>query len=278
MTAMKYSVSQWIYGREPLERGLERLRRYGYDGVELAGEPDEADPSHVRSLLERYGLEASSVCGIYNTPERDLSHEEEGMRRTAVRYVAACAELAASTGARLVIVVPSPVGKLSASTEPERSLELAAQSIRQAAERAGERGVSLCIEALNRYESYLVNTLEQATRLARMVDLPNVGIMADTFHMNIEEASLPSSIREYGDLICHVHLADSNRRAVGMGHISFDKVADALADVGYPGWYTMEFLPPVSNPYDAAGQAMREELLDEYTLESIQAMKQILGG
>ncbi|MDQ3855675.1 MAG: sugar phosphate isomerase/epimerase, partial [Chloroflexota bacterium] len=82
----RFSVSQWIYGREPLVQSLDRLARFGYQAVELAGEPADLDPVAVRGMLGERGLAVSSVCGLY-TPERDLSHREEIQRRRAIEYV-----------------------------------------------------------------------------------------------------------------------------------------------------------------------------------------------
>mgnify|MGYP001179530637 FL=1 len=270
----KYSVSQWIYGREPLEHSLDRLARYGYQGVELAGEPGELEPARVRRLLADRGLVASSICGLY-PPKRDLSHPDGELRRWAVHYVKSCCELAAAVEAPTVIVVPSPVGRTAPVADARTELELAAESLREAGEHAAGLGVTLVIEALNRFETYLINKLEQAVELARRVGLPNVAVMADTFHMNIEEPSIAGSIRRAGDLIRHVHIADSNRESVGRGHIDFAEVLRALRDVGYDGWLTMEFLPPVSNPYLAADRQDREGVMDLYTGECIERLREI---
>lgn len=272
----RYSVSQWIYGREPVEQSLERLARCGYDGVELAGEPRSTEVSRLKRLLDDNGLVASSVCGLY-TRERDLSHGDAQVRAATVRYVKECCDLAAETGGRLVIVVPSPVAKPGPTSPLETELKLAAESIREVGEYAGNQGITLAIEALNRFETYLVSKLDQALALAAEVGLPNVGIMADAFHMNIEEASLAGSVQRASKAIRHVHIADSNREAAGRGHIDFDSLVRALTDVGYSGWYTMEFLPPTSNPYLAAGYEAQQETFDLFTRESIERMRTFLG-
>ena len=272
----KYSVSQWIYGREPVEAGLDRLARYGYDGVELVGEPDAHDQAKLRRMLGERSLVASSVCGLYGA-ERDLSHGDDSIRRGAVEYVKACCDLAAETGAGIVIVVPSPVGKPEPTSPVEDELKLAAESIRTAGEYAATVGVGLVIEALNRYETYLVTTIDMALEFARTVDLPNVGVMADAFHMNIEEASPSESVRRAGGMLRHFHLADSNRQAVGRGHLDFPGLLAALDELGYEGWYTMEFLPPTANPYAAAGQDAARDPLDAFTEESIRRMRELRG-
>lgn len=245
------SATQWIFGREPLENLAERLGRCGYDGVELSGEPDDLDPRAVRSVLDAHGLTVTSICGLY-TDERDLSHPSPKRRAGAVDYVRRCVELAADVGAATVIVVPTAVGRVTPLSERETELELAAVSLADALSRTAGSGVRLVLEALNRFETHLVNTLGAASELLALVDDPRVALMADLFHMNIEERDLAASIREHGARIAHVHLADSNRRPPGAGHTDFGAVLDALASVGYDGALTMEFLPATANPYLAA--------------------------
>mgnify|MGYP001296160906 CR=1 FL=1 len=263
------SATQWIFGSEPLETTASRLMRLGYDGVELSGEPDSYTADAVRAVVEPKGLAVTSICGIY-TPARDLSHPSREIRGAAVGYVRACAALAAALDASVVIVVPTAVGRIGPEAEEGAERRWAVESIREASGFAEQVGVRLVIEALNRYESYLVNSLEAAAQLAADVGRPNVGIMADLFHMNIEEASLPDAIRSVAPLIWHVHLADSNRRAPGLGHTDFRTLIDVLAEIGYEGALTMEFLPPTANPYLAASLDVPEP---EKTASSTQALE-----
>lgn len=128
----KFSVS---HGREPLEIGLERLSRCGYDAVELGGEPARTDLGKLRKMLRERGLGVSSVCGFY-PPGRDLTHSDRSIRQKAVRYVKECADFAAETGGPLVIVVPSPIGKPKPASAIATELKLAAESIREAGARA----------------------------------------------------------------------------------------------------------------------------------------------
>jgi sugar phosphate isomerase/epimerase len=115
-------------------------------------------------------------------------------------------------------------------------------------------GVEIALEALNRYETHLLRTLADADQLRRLIDSPNVRLMADVFHMNIEEDSIAASVRAHAAQIVHVHLADSQRREPGSGHLDFAAVFEALADNGYTGALAMEFLPAT----DVAIRAGRE--------------------
>jgi sugar phosphate isomerase/epimerase len=247
----RISATQWIFGAEDLDATCARLASLGYDGVELAGIPDACDARMVRDVVGRHGLAVTSICGMYPA-DRDLSSPDPEVRSNAVRYVRQCSELAAQLEAPLVIVVPGAVGRVSPVVDAAEEWELAVVSITAAADAAAELGVKLALEALNRYESYFLRTLEMAARLAGDVDRQNVGLMADLFHMNIEEADMAAEIRRFGELIWHVHMADSNRRPPGLGHTEIAAVILALKDIDYGGSLTMEFMPSMSNPYDAA--------------------------
>lgn len=254
----QYSATQWIFGKEPLERTCSRLKSAGYDGIELSGEPYEMDVRKVKEVLSSYGLGCTSICGIY-TAERDLSSADAALRRRAVQYVKDCVDFAVEVGAGHVIVVPSPVGKLGPATTREEEWGCAVASLQEAGEYAASRNVLLAVEALNRYETYLVNRLADAARLIEEAGVSAVKLMADLFHMNIEERSHEETLRAIaGDLI-HVHLADNTREAAGRGQTDFERVVSILVQIGYKGPLTMEFLPRVSDPYAASHREPSDE-------------------
>jgi D-psicose/D-tagatose/L-ribulose 3-epimerase len=152
----QYSVTQWIYGNEELETSLVRLKKFGYGGVELAGEPDKMDLDTVRSLLNKYDLSCTSICGIY-TAQRDLSSPNAEIRSSAIKYVRACVDMAAQLGASVVIVVPSPVGKSGPDSSYPEEWKLAVSSLKEAGAYAESRNIIFAIETLNRFETYSVN-------------------------------------------------------------------------------------------------------------------------
>jgi len=273
--AWKFSATQWIFGAENLETTASRLARLGYDGIELAGDPDAYTADSVRPVLERHGLGLTSICGMYPA-DRDLSSPDPAVRANGVRYIRRCAELASDLGASIVIVVPGPVGRVTATTNEAEEWELAVLSIGEGADAAADCGVRLVIEALNRYESYFLRTLQNAARLALDIGRPNVGLMADLFHMNIEEADVAEAIRAAGDLVWHVHLADSNRRPPGLGHTDFAGLMQALRDIDYSGSLTMEFMPPTSNPYDTASLDVPEDQKAVDAKQAIDHIRQLL--
>jgi D-psicose/D-tagatose/L-ribulose 3-epimerase len=271
----KYSATQWIFGNESLEVSLKRLKKHGYQGVELAGEPYSIDVEETKELLKKYELECSSICGIF-TPERDLSSSNDEIRKNAVEYVKKSVDLAKSLHASTVIVVPTCVGKLSPETTLDEEWNNAVLSVKEVGLYAKEQGITLAIEALNRYETYLVNNLTLALRYVEEVNVEDVGIMADLFHMSIEERSMTESIKKISRYLAHVHIADNTREAAGLGQTDFGPVISLLKELGYKGYITMEFLPPVSNPYVASGLQGESTIFDDFTKQSIEHMKEIV--
>jgi len=116
-------------------------------------------------------------------------------------------------------------------------------ALRECCDAAGRLGVRLALEPLNRYETTLINTAAEGLALIEEVGAPNLGLLLDTFHMNIEEPSIEGSIQACGQHILHFHVADSNRWAPGAGHLDFGSILAALRATGYDGWISGEFMP-----------------------------------
>ncbi len=273
----QYSATQWIFGNEELETSLHRLKKYGYSGVELAGEPDTVDIEHTKDLLEKYDMVCTSICGIYK-PERDLSSADETTRKKAVQYVKDCIDMAEQLNAPTLIVVPTFVEKVKPETNAKDEWNNAVKSIQEAGLYAEKKGVNLAIEALNRYETYLVSNLESAVKLVKEINIDCVNIMADLFHMSIEERNMVESLKKISKYLVHVHIADNTREAAGLGQTNFEPVISFLNEIDYKGYITMEFLPPISNPYLVSEYQANGEsnIFDEYTKQSIDHMKKIV--
>jgi sugar phosphate isomerase/epimerase len=224
---------------EEISDRIDRLASLGYDAVELGAELPLAEASVTRDLIDDAGLSVSSICPSF-TAERDLSHPDHEVRENAVRYLGKVAELAAAVGAPVIVVAPTAFLRTQPIASESEEWDFAVESIRAAGEHAASLGVDLTLECWNRYGTFLLNRLEQSARMWRETELSNGGILADTYHMNIEERSLPEAIRTTGTPINHVHLSDSNRAAPGLGHVDFGSVLQALVDLSYPGYLTFE--------------------------------------
>ena len=135
------------------------------------------------------------------------------------------------------------------------------EGLKEAGEYALKNNIRLTLEAWNRYETYLITKLDMALKMVNEVGLENVGVMGDTFHMNIEESNMGDAIRNVGKKLYYLHIADSNRAAPGRGHIDFEEIAQALKDIDYNGWISMELLPAAANPFSGIVQeAFRNQL------------------
>jgi len=247
------SVSEWTLDAASTSEAIDRVADAGYPAIEIAAVP-ELDVGAARERLDARGLTVSSMCWIgLGYPERDCAHESERIRRRAGDYLRTCLDQAHALGAGTLVVVPT------FRTQPDPSgraaeLERAAQTISSVVDGMASDGVVIALEALNRYETHLLRTLADADELRRLIDSSSVQLMADVFHMNIEEDSIAASLRAHAEHIVHVHLADSQRREPGSGHLDFAEVFDALVDNAYTGPLAMEFLPAT----DAAIRAGRE--------------------
>lgn len=285
---MKYSISNWIYGDEPLETTFERLQRFGYDGVELKGEPKLYQAGEVKELCKKYNLGVLSIAGIYPWPtrDRDMASPDDQVRKKAISYLRSCVDLAEEVEAPLVIVVPSAVGKVNPIDNFENEEEWieakkrawlhAVLSVREAAKYAESKEILLAIEPINRYETFLVNTAEDGLRFIAEVNSPAVKIHLDVFHMNIEEADPEGAIRRCGEkLLINLHISDSNRMAVGDGHVNFRAIMYALKEIRYEWALTLEPLPPVPNPYVAARLKRYEALRDKYAEQCITQLRRL---
>jgi D-psicose/D-tagatose/L-ribulose 3-epimerase len=272
----RYSATQWIYGNESLETSLKRLQKYGYDGVELAAEPYTTDIAATQKLLDQYGLVVTSLCGIYSH-DRDLASPNAEIRSKAVQYVKDSVDMAAALGATHVIVVPNAVGRTRPESTRSEEWEHAVNSVREAGKYAATKNINLAIEAINRFEAYLVINLTTALQFVEEVNVSSVKMMADAFHMNIEERDEIESLKKIAPYLIHIHIADNTREAAGYGNTDFEAMIRTLMEINYQGPLTMEFMPPVGDTYTIAEQGGSGELFDQYTERSIIEMKRIVS-
>lgn len=239
---MRLALHNWIHP-EPIEASLERLARYGYDGIEISAESALYDTGELTRLLERHGLDCWG--GVTRMMDgRDLVHADPEVRRAGVEYVKDSLSFVSELGGSVLTVTPSAVGKLEPMGSPETEWSWCVEALRECQERAGELGVRIAIEPLNRFETHFINRCDQALALAEEVG-GDCGICLDLFHMNIEEASWRDAIAAAGSRVGDVHVADSNRRPPGEGSFDWLDVLRELDRAGYDGYLTLEFVTPV---------------------------------
>jgi sugar phosphate isomerase/epimerase len=271
----RYSYDALVYANEPVADSIKRVAKFGYDAIELVGEPAKHDNAEVRRLCDGEGIVVSSICSIFFGPERDLVAVDKAMRRKGIDYAKSVVDFGAAVGAKAVNLAPSPVGKLAPVADRDTEWKLAVDSIREVADYAKAAGVKTCLEPWNRYETYFINRLDQALELARAVDSDNLGVMGDTFHMNIEDVSVADGLRRAGKDLVHVHFADSSRAAPSRGHIDFHPIVQALIDIGYDGYIAFELLPAAADPFATLNAGGAAEFRDDYTKLAIDTIKRV---
>ncbi len=270
----RYSYDALVYCGEPIRTSIERVAKYGYDAIEMLGEPDKFDVAEVNKLCADNGIGVSSTCSIF-TPQRDLVHPDKKVREQAKAYVRQVIDFTAALHGEKVIVAPTACSKVAPVADFEEELCWAVDNVRECAEYAQKNGITICLESWNRYESYITHSLSRVHALVKRIGMPNVGVMGDTFHMNIEEADMAQSLRACGKDLVHIHLADSNRAAPGAGHIDFEPILQALVDIGYDGYLTFELLPAGADPFAVMAQGGCDEFYDKYTKMAIETMKAV---
>lgn len=242
-------ASTWIWTSPFSDRELglvARAKALGFDVLEIAVEdPDAFTAAHVRAAGEEAGV-GFTLCGAIG-PDRDLSHEDPAIRRNAIAYVRRCVELAAEIGApHFVGPLYSAVGRTRMLEPHEREAQraLAVESLKVVADHAAEHGIRIGIEPLNRFETDLVNTAEQALELVDRVDSDHVGVLLDTFHMNIDEKSIGDAVKLVGDRLLQVHTCENDRGTPGTGHFPWTDLFEALRDIDFQGPLVIESFTP----------------------------------
>lgn len=232
------------HSRLGLDEAMARAAGLGYDAVELMPrDVADPDPAMLREMADEHGLEILGLATGFIALEHGLTltHPDPEVRRQAVRAVTLCLQSTRRAGGRFTSI-GLVRGKLQAGASQEDARAHLADGIRECGMYAGELGLTLVVEPGNRYETDFVHTVDEGLQLLRDVDLPSVGLLVDTFHMNIEEVSLAEAIYHAAPHLAHVHLADSNRWAPGWGHLDFQSVAAALLKAGYDAAIGLEIL------------------------------------
>lgn len=225
-----------------LAENMAKIKRLGYDGVELAvRDANLLQLDELDSLLKQNSLPVPAIGTGQAFGEDGLSftNPDENIRQQAIDRVKSHVELAGHLDAVVII------GLIRGQNVKEVGIERAENWFSGALLACNYENpqVKIAIEPINRYETDLINTVKAGLRFLDKLKLDNVGLLLDTFHMNIEDPSIIESIRMAGERVFHFHIADSNRWYPGAGHIDFRHIIDTLCKIKYQGFMSAEILP-----------------------------------
>lgn len=242
---MKLSCQERLVPGETFAEKLRNLEGYGFEGVELNGAHlnDETGLAERRAALKESPVKASSICGGF---EAEMVHPDPARRRACVDVLKRYIDIAAELGATGPISVPifnrnARLPDMSPwKTQHEAEIELLQHILEEIARHAAGTKTCLLLEPLNRYESNALRDVEEAADLCRAVGGKGVRVMADFFHMHIEQPNTPKSFAAIADVLGHVHLADNTRKEPGTGDIDFIASFKVLKQIGFDGYMAFE--------------------------------------
>ena len=239
---MHLSTHNWMRA-EPLEVTLRRIKRLGFESIEISGEPKQYDTKTSRPLLKQYGIRCWGAVTL-TLGERNLAASNEAQRAKSLEYVMSIVTMVKELEGTEITIVPATVGKVTPDGTPEQEWKWVVAGLKEVYAHAQKSGVRMAIEPLNRFETYFINRGDQALKMAQDVG-PECGVCLDVFHMNIEEVDMFATIRNVGKRLADVHVAENNRLAPGMGNVNWKKLVETLREVGYDGALTMEAVAPI---------------------------------
>ena len=282
---MRFGVNTWVWTSPlttaELEKLAPRVAEMGFDWIEAPLESiGDLDHKRGADIIRRHGLGVSACAAM--GPDRDLIHPDEAIRKNGMAYLRQAIEAThALGGTNLVGPLYAAVGRTWQQTPAARArdLDVLVKNLGELARYAGDYGVILCVEPLNRFETSFINLAEQAIEVVDRVDHPNCQVMLDTFHMNIEEKSLGNAIRAAGKRLRHVHACENDRGAPGSGNVTWNEVAQALKDIKYDGPVVIESFTSKVKSIARAAAIWRSlaPTQDDLARDGLKFLKQLLA-
>ena len=229
--------SQW--SNETLDL-IDRVKNFGMDFIEIPLMCLETfEAVAVKQRLLSVGLEA--VTSTVLLGDTDITSDNAEIRAKGVEYLKACVRATSGIGGKSFSgVIYSQHVKPAVKRQSEQTWQYSAECLRQVAQLAGDLGLVIALEPVNRYETCLVNTCEQALKLKEMIGRDNVKVHLDTYHMNIEEKSFYEATKLAGEDLIHYHLCENDRGIPGTGMVNWDEIFKALAEINYQGYAALE--------------------------------------
>jgi len=229
---------------EDFKKTIKKVAGFGFDGAEFAvRNPKDLEIESIINIIKENNLEVPAIGTgqAYIKEGLSFTNPNESVRKMVVERIKTQVVFASNFNAQ--VIIGSIRGKIGESIDREEVEEWVVKSLRQCSNFAREYNVKLTLEPINRYKTNFINTVNQGIQFIERVGVSNLGLLVDTFHMNIEEASICDSIIQAKDYITHVHFADSNQWAPGCGHLDFKEIIKTLKKIDYRGYVSAEILP-----------------------------------
>jgi len=246
---MKYSAHSMMWTEKFTEKDLsllDKLKSFGFDGIEIhLNHPEVLPKEKIKEKLNQLGLGCTFTATL--TKEQNIISPDEQIRKNGVESLKKLVDVVSYFESDcLAGVIYAAWGEFTGKMRTEKEWNWCKECLSLAAEYAKEKGVVLAVEPVNRYETYFLNTAEDARRLVEEINHPNVRVHLDTYHLNIEENSFYEAIKIAGDYLYHLHVCENNRGIPGKGHVDWDGVYKALSEINYQRWAVIEsFVPAI---------------------------------
>ncbi len=264
MMGFKYSITLHSFRKiEPLEQTLTRLKEQGYDAIEMFGEPEQIDFEKIKETTASYGLPICGITGMWGRASKDgwkrkLLSLDQDMIKHSEKYVRECIKMCQHLGGSEINVCLFADNSLDfdanhgmvSEDQKKSAIERAIPLLLSLSRFAADHNVNMLIEPLNRYSTPYCNTAKDAAYVAAAINQENVGILLDTFHMNIEEISFEKTILDSESFVKHMHFADNNRAMPGYAHVDFAPIVKTLQKIRYNRYVSFE--PNLAANYESA--------------------------
>lgn len=249
-----------------------KAKECGFDAVEISfvSGPETIDIPRMCKELDRLGLDVFCSTGL--DPTTDISSPDAAIRKAGINYLRQCLETTQKIGSPILGgVTYAPWLYFPQDTDLQAYRDRSAAALHEVAQMAADLGLTLTLEILNRFETFMFNTVAEGLRFLEQIEHSAVKLQLDSYHMNMEEDDLAGAIRQAGEHIGHFHCAASNRRLPSQGHIDWQAIQSALKDVNYQGGIVIETFP---NPNVETGRTVNtwRPLVQDYDAEARQAL------
>jgi D-psicose/D-tagatose/L-ribulose 3-epimerase len=282
---IRFGVSTWLWTSPFTTESISlfpKIKNMGFDSVEIPVEyPEKIDGKKVKEALHENGLDPV-VCGAFG-PTRDLTHDDPAVHDICFRYIKECFDLCNVWNAKFLAgPMYSDVGKARMVPPDQRKVEWdrAVANIHKVCQLAGERGLEIALEPLNRFESDLINTADDIMRLIRDVNHPAAKVLLDGFHMAIEERDLEKAILSVGEKLIHVQVSENYRGTPGTGQTAWESLKRGLLKANYKGVVSIESFTPEIKELAGAVCIWRNlaPSQDEFATQGLSFLKKLLNA